>query len=151
MHAGKVLRNQVGLSLLIVSLLVVMAACVPGGQGPQPAGQGAVPTAPPSDAGPRTLVVATHDSFAMSEESLAAFEAAHNASLQFLTLGDAGEALNKVILSRDAPLADVFFGVDNTFLSRALAADLFVPYASPGLENIPDELELDPAHGLLPV
>ncbi|MGL4648939.1 MAG: thiamine ABC transporter substrate-binding protein, partial [Caldilineaceae bacterium] len=79
------------------------------------------------------------------------FEAAHNASLQFLTLGDAGEALNKVILSRDAPLADVFFGVDNTFLSRALAADLFVPYASQGLGNIPDELELDPAHGLLPV
>jgi hypothetical protein len=41
--------------------------------------------------------------------------------VQLLTLGDAGAALNKIILSKDAPLADLFFGVDNTFLSRALA------------------------------
>ncbi len=60
-----------------------------------------------------------------------------------LTLGDAGEALNKIILSKDAPLADLFYGVDNTFLSRALNADVFVPYESPLLAEIPDELKLD--------
>jgi len=97
------------------------------------------------------LTVATHDSFAVSEEVVAAFESEQNAKVQFLALGDAGEALNKMILSRDAPLADVFFGVDNSFLSRALAADLFVPYTSPQLATIPDDLELDPEHGLLPV
>jgi thiamine transport system substrate-binding protein len=104
-----------------------------------------------TEAEPATLVLATHDSFAIGEAVLAAFEAEHNATVQVLTLGDAGEALNKIILSKDAPLADLFFGVDNTFLSRALAADLFEPYASPLLAQIPDELELDAEHRLLPV
>jgi thiamine transport system substrate-binding protein len=41
--------------------------------------------------------------------------------------------------------------VDNTFLSRALNEDLFETYASPMLEKIPDEYQLDPANGALPV
>jgi thiamine transport system substrate-binding protein len=97
------------------------------------------------------LTVASHDSFSISEELIAAFEEEHNVEVQFLQLGDAGEALNRLILSRDAPLADVFFGVDNSFLSRALNADIFVPYASPLLEQIPDELKLDAENRLLPV
>ena len=109
----------------------------------------AAPSPPPQE--PVTLTLATHDSFAIGEEVLRHFEAENNARVQILTLGDAGEALNKIILSRDAPLADLFFGVDNTFLSRALASDAFVPYASPLLERIPDDLELDPQHRLLPV
>ncbi len=110
-------------------------------------------TVAPADqpAAPATLVLATHDSFAIGEEVLAAFETEHNATVQVLTLGDAGAALNKIILSKDAPLADLFFGVDNTFLSRALAADVFAPYPSPGLAQIPDALELDPEQRLLPV
>jgi len=99
----------------------------------------------------RTLVIASHDSFNASEDVLAEFETAHNVTFQFLELGDAGEAVNKLILSKDAPLADVFFGVDNTFLSRALDADIFIPYTSPLLADIPDELELDPEHRLSPV
>lgn len=98
-----------------------------------------------------TLVVATHNSFALSEEVVVQFEREQNVTLQFLQLGDAGEALNRLILSRDAPLADVFFGVDNTFLSRALEAGLFAPYDAPALSNIPDELRLDPQNRLLPV
>ena len=100
---------------------------------------------------PTQLVVASHDSFAVSEEVIQAFEQANNARVQFLTLGDAGAALNKIILSKDSPLADVFFGVDNTFLSRALATDTFEPYASPLLAQIPAALQLDPSHRLLPV
>jgi thiamine transport system substrate-binding protein len=76
---------------------------------------------------------------------------AHNAKVQFLPSGDAGSALNQAILSKENPLADVFFGVDNTFLSRALQADIFEPYMPQGLENIPDELELDPEYRLLPM
>lgn len=112
------------------------------------------PVRPPSAPGAApavTLVVASHDSFNVSESVVARFEQEHNVQLQFLALGDAGEAVNRLILSRDAPLADVFFGVDNTFLSRALNADIFEPYPSSQLEHIPDELELDPQHRLLPV
>ncbi|MFN8477228.1 MAG: hypothetical protein U0074_05275 [Kouleothrix sp.] len=48
-----------------------------------------------------------------------AFEQQNNAKIEVLKSGDAGQALNKAALSKDAPLADVFFGVDNTFLTRA--------------------------------
>lgn len=109
------------------------------------------PSATPAGEASATLVVASHDSFAVSEAVLKQFEETNGVKVQVLTLGDAGEALNKIILSKDAPLADLFFGVDNTFLSRALAADLFVPYAAPALAQIPDELELDPEQRLLPV
>lgn len=107
--------------------------------------------APAVPEGPRTLTVMTHDSFAVSEEVVAAFESEHNVNVEFLKLGDAGEATNKAVLSANAPLADVFYGVDNTFLSRALDGDIFEAYESPLLVEIPDEFELDPQHRALPV
>ena len=45
----------------------------------------------------------------------------------------------------------MFYGVDNTFLSRALAADIFEPYASPALAADPGEFKLDASNRLLPV
>ena len=98
-----------------------------------------------------TLTVMTHDSFAISEEVVAAFEEAQDVEVVFLASGDAGAALNKAILTKDAPLADVFFGVDNTFLSRALEAEIFEPYDAPALEKIPPEFQLDGSNRLLPV
>jgi thiamine transport system substrate-binding protein len=104
-----------------------------------------------AETAPATLVVMTHDSFEVSEEVVAAFETANNAQVQFLKSGDTGTALNQAILSRDNPLADVLFGVDNTFLSRALEEDLFIAYESPQLVAIPDRFELDPESRALPV
>lgn len=101
--------------------------------------------------GPVTLTVMTHDSFAASEGVIAAFEKANNVKVAFLKSGDAGAALNKAILTAGAPLADVFYGVDNTFLSRALIAGIYTPYASPLLAKIPDEFKLDPQSRALPV
>lgn len=101
--------------------------------------------------GPPSLTVVTHDSFAISEEVLAEFEEQHNISVQFLLAGDTGTALNKAILAGSQPLGDVFYGVDNTFLSRALEEDIFESYDSPMLENIPEEFKLDPSRRALPV
>ena len=98
-----------------------------------------------------TLTLMTHDSFNVSKEVIHIFEKENNVTLRFLKSGDAGAALIQAILSKDNPLADVFFGVDNTFLSRALSADLFVPYDSPRLSTISDSLKLDPQNRLLPV
>lgn len=110
------------------------------------------PTATSSaPAGSTTLSVMTHDSFAISDPVKAAFEAQYKVKLTFIKSGDAGTALNKAILSKDAPLADVFYGVDNTFLSRALQAGIYAPYNSPLLAKIPDEFKLDPQNGALPV
>ena len=100
---------------------------------------------------PTVITLMSHDSFNISEAVLAEFEAAHNAKVELLPTGDAGAALNQAILSKNNPLADVFFGVDNTFLSRALNEGIFEPYNSPLLADIPDALELDPEHRLLPV
>ncbi len=97
------------------------------------------------------LRVLTHSSFAASQSVLDAFQQANNVKLQFISGGDAGEALNKAILARGNPLADVFYGVDNTFLGRALAADILEPYDSPLLAQIPKSLQLDATHRLLPV
>lgn len=133
------------LFIMLLLAVTLMAACQPAA--PPAAGTGEASAA----GGPQTLVLAGHDSFSVSEEVMTQFEEANNVTIQYLALGDAGEALNKVILSKDAPLADVFFGVDNAFLSRALDADIFVPYESPQLANIPDELKLDPQNRLLPV
>src|SRR5512146_1355136 len=102
-------------------------------------------------AGPQTLNVMTHDSFAATDTVIKAFEQANNAKVSIIKSGDAGAALNKAILSKGAPLADVFYGVDNTFLSRALDADIYEPYASPLLANIPDPFKLDPSNRALPV
>jgi thiamine transport system substrate-binding protein len=102
-------------------------------------------------AGPVTLTVMTHDSFQASQAVITAFEQANNAKVVFLKSGDAGAALNKAILSKEAPLADVFYGVDNTFLSRALDSGIYEPYASSLLAKIPAEFQLDPQNRALPV
>jgi len=101
--------------------------------------------------GPRALTVMTHDSFAVSETVAAAFEAENDVTLRFLASGDAGEAVNKAVLAAGNPLADVFYGLDSTFLSRALEAGIFEAYESPLLGQIPDSFELDPGHHALPV
>ena len=125
--------------LLFLALCLLLSACAPAN------------TATPTPSGPVTLTIMTHDSFAVSQEVVAKFEQANNAKLVFVPSGDTGAALNKAILSKDAPLADVFYGVDNTFLSRVLEADIFEAYASPALADIPAEFQLDPQHRALPV
>ena len=104
-----------------------------------------------SDAGPRTLTVMTHDSFAISAEVVEAFEREQSAEVTFLKLGDTGEAVNKAVLAAGQPLADVFYGVDNTFLSRALEGEIFEAYESARLAEIPDAFKLDSQFRVLPV
>ncbi|MCS6774296.1 MAG: thiamine ABC transporter substrate-binding protein [Thermoflexales bacterium] len=128
--------------LTLALLSGLLAAC---------AMQAPPPRAPEPQAAPQTLVIMSHDSFNVSESVIRAFEQANNAKIQILESGDTGSALNKAILSKDAPLADVFFGVDNTFLSRALNADIFEPYNSPMLAAIPERFKLDKTNRLLPV
>ena len=107
--------------------------------------------AAPALAGPPVLTLMTHDSFATGKGLLESFEKSHGLKLKVLKSGDAGTALSQAILSKSNPLADVFFGVDNTFMGRALAAGILEPYSSPGLAGVPDELKLDPSFQLLPV
>lgn len=123
----------------LLFLLLLLAACSP------------QTTGTPQSAKPQTLTIMTHDSFSVSEKVVKAFEEANDAKVVFLQSGDAGAVLNKAILTKDAPLADLLFGVDNTFLSRALEEDIFEPYASPALSEIPAHFKLDDSNRALPV
>ena len=99
----------------------------------------------------RTVTVVTHDSFAVSKPVLAAFTKATGWKVRVLKNGDAGAALNQVILTKDAPLGDVMFGVDNTFVTRALQQKVFDTYRARGAARIPTSFQLDPTHHVTPI
>lgn len=141
------------LSLIPIFLLLAVA-CTGQAEEPtpfQPEDETKMVETEPIEAEPKTLRVMTHDSFAMSEEVLAVFEEEHNATVEFLAAGDTGSAVNKAVLSAGNPLADVFYGVDSTFLSRALEGDIFLPYESPLLAKVDDALKLDDQNRVSPV
>lgn len=130
----------------LVVLILVLSGCAPTTVEPTP-----MPAASPTPEAPRELRVMAYSSFDISEEVVAVFEEEHNARLQFLDAGDTGQMVSQAILSRDNPQADVMYGIDNTFLSRALNADIFVSYESENLDQIPDEFELDAQYRVSPV
>ena len=116
------------LGIAIAALMLVAAGCSDGS---------------PKDEGPQTIRLVTHDSFRLSEGTLESFEAATGHTVEHLETGDAGTMVNQAVLTRDNPVADVMFGIDNTFLGRALDEDLFEEYVSPYLSDVPDSLKLD--------
>lgn len=97
------------------------------------------------------LIVLTHNSFNVTESVLQDFEAETGISVVLLQLGDTGTMVNQLVLSRNNPLGDVVFGVDNTFLNRVLDNDVFVAYESELLVNVPEDLILDEEHRVTPV
>ncbi len=90
---------------------------------------------------PTELVLLTHGSFVVSDSVWETFTAETGITVTVLQGGDAGEILSQAILTKDNPVADVIFGVDTTFLSRAVGAGIFRPYSSPHLEAVPDSLK----------
>ena len=84
------------------------------------------------------VVLLTHDSFTVPEGQLSDFTNATGHRVRVVKMGDAGEALNKAILTKDAPVGDVLFGVDNALIHRAREHGLFQPYASPNLTGVDD-------------
>ena len=99
----------------------------------------------------RVLRVMTHDSWALSAELIAGFERDNGARVEILTSGDAGSLVNTAILARGNPIADVLYGVDNTFLSRALDAEIFLPYPPKGLDQVASNYQLDPQRAAIPI
>ncbi|BAK77958.1 ABC transporter, periplasmic binding protein, thiB subfamily [Pseudogulbenkiania sp. NH8B] len=77
------------------------------------------------------LRVLTHSSFALSKELLAGFEQQSGIKVVVIKAGDAGEMVNKLILTRANPIADVVYGIDNTLLGKAQQAGVLEPTASP--------------------
>ncbi|MEU3093640.1 thiamine ABC transporter substrate-binding protein [Streptomyces sp. NPDC006967] len=105
-----------------------------------------------SGGGSKTVTLVSHNSWAVSKDVVAAFEEQSGYELKVLEDGDAGQAVNKAILTKDNPQGDVFFGVDNTLLSRALDNGLFQPYEAKGSDLVLDEYLVDQdKHRVTPV
>jgi len=102
-------------AIAIATLLATaLAACSPGAG--QPDVETTVVATPTEPTGVVNLI--THDSWAISPEVQQQFEAESGLRLQVLPVGDAGTLANQIVLTKDNPLGDVVFGIDNTFASR---------------------------------
>lgn len=69
----------------------------------------------PADQAATKVTLVAHDSFAISDESIAEFQEASGFELEIIRAGDAGSLTNRLVLTKDSPIADVVFGIDNTF------------------------------------
>jgi thiamine transport system substrate-binding protein len=94
-----------------------------------------------------TVTLLAHDSFAVSDALIADFTKRTGISVKVVTGGDAGAMVAGSILAAGAPTADAMFGVDNTLISKALAANVFEPYTSPELSNVTPALAGDTSGG----
>jgi thiamine transport system substrate-binding protein len=83
-----------------------------------------------------TVTLVTYDSFALSKKTLKQFEDQTGVKVKVLQNGDAGKMVNTAILTKNRPQGDVMFGVDSTFVSKALDGGIFAPYKSPELQNV---------------
>src|SRR3954463_13059114 len=106
------------LGALLALVLGVLAAC-------------SVSNGSTSSSDSHTVTLVTHDSWAMPASLRRQFEQSSGYHLQVLKSGDAGELTNKLVLTRDHPLGDVVFGLDNTFSTRAVDAGVLSEYSSP--------------------
>lgn len=126
------------------------SAAIQPGESPDYPGQTVNPDEIVVPAPEGNVVLVTTNSFAISDETKAAFEAESGLTLTVLPVGSAGILANQLVLTRDHPLGDAFFGVDNTFISRLIDNDVVVPgFRGPHLDFL--EGYISDSAGLTPI
>lgn len=127
--AGRPRKITAILAALVAT--AALAACS------QPAAPGATTDAEASSVSPSStstkLVVVTHDSFAIPEDLKTRFEKESGLEVTYISPGDGGALVNQLILTKDSPLGDVVYGIDNSFSSRAVSEGVITDYDSPAL------------------
>lgn len=102
--------------------------------------------------GPAEVVLVTHDSFTLPEEVLASFTDETGYALDVRPSGDAGTMTNTLVLTEGSPVGDAVFGIDTTFASRALEAEVLAPHGAELPEGAEEHaLEGEGAERLAPV
>jgi thiamine transport system substrate-binding protein len=100
-----------------------------------------------------TVVVATHDSWAAPKPLLRRFTQETGYAVRIVPSGDAGALTNKLVLTKESPVADAVYGIDNTFASRAVEAGVLADHTpdepAPGADRY--ALDGDAAGSLTPV
>jgi thiamine transport system substrate-binding protein len=102
---------------------------------------------------PDRLTLVSHDSFAdaVTDETYTAFTDETGIEVEVLAAGDAGGMVTQAAITAGNPVADVMFGVDDTFLSRALEENLFTEYTSDLIGSVPEGLKLGPENLVTPI
>ncbi|GAA3223353.1 thiamine ABC transporter substrate binding subunit [Oerskovia jenensis] len=119
--------HRIGLGLVGGIGVLALAACA--GTTDSGSGDGS------SSAANGTVTLVTHDSFAVSDDVLAAFEKESGLTVEQVAPGDGGALVNQLVLTKDAPLGDVVFGIDNSFATRAIDEGVLEPYTPAGLAD----------------
>lgn len=128
--------------IALVLAFAASGACTGGGE------PSSVPGEPPE---PVTVTLLTHDSFDASRSIVRGFERESGIDLRIVPAGDAGQLVNRAILTAGNPEGDVLFGVDDNLFPEAIEAGVFERYESPSLERVDDVYELDPTHAVTPI
>jgi len=138
-------RKTTGLAVLAAVGALVLAGCSGTPSAPVTPGGSAALTS--SD----TLTVVTHDSFSLTDAAKAQFANETGYKVTYIAPGDAGTVVNQLILTKDSPLGDVVYGIDNTFAGRAIDAGVLSPYASPALPAGASAYAVDGSAMLTPI
>lgn len=134
--------------------VLALAAC---GADTRPAATGTGDAAPTTAAGAETtatitssstLTVLTHESFSLPDELKDKFAQDSGLDVTYVQPGDAGTIVNQMILTKDSPLGDVVFGIDNTYASRAWDAGVLTDYEPEALPATSVQFDAD---GLTPI
>ncbi len=146
------MNRQTVAGLIAVGMITIACGTTPATETtPETTPEATTATTTPEE--PVTLTLLAHDSFVsgVTEETFAAFTAETGVEVEVLGGGDAGAMLSQAILTKDNPVADVIFGVDDTFLSRALGEGIFQPYQSGLLSEVDPVFQLDPEGRVTPI
>ncbi|WP_372593930.1 thiamine ABC transporter substrate binding subunit [Actinotalea sp.] len=130
---------------------LALAGCSAVGAGDEATGTSTSASGEQTSTAGGTVRLITHDSFALSEELIAQFEADTGLTLEQVAPGDAGSMVNQLILTKDAPIGDVVFGIDNSFATRAIDEGVLAPYTSPALPADAAQYAVDEAGSLTPI
>ena len=95
-----------------------------------------------------TLTVVTNSSFELPEELIDRFAEESGLEVSYVQPGDSGTLTNQLILTKDSPLGDVVFGIDNTHASRAWEAGVLSDYHTEALPQASVQFD---ARGLTPI
>lgn len=93
---------------------------------------------------PTSLTLLAYESFPTDPDdpavmALAEFSDETGLDVEIVIAGDTGTMLSSAALTAGNPEGDVIYGIDNTFISRAIKADIFEPYEAEGADALPQE------------
>jgi thiamine transport system substrate-binding protein len=135
----KLIRKHTFLKLAVVALL---AGCT--STTPTKVAQDTTKAASDPTGNTSTIRLIAYDSFTPPKDVFDDFTKETGVKVEVLLKGDTGTMLNTAILSKDTPIADVLWGVDSTFLSRAVSSGVLRPH---GLKDLPVDPALTPKVG----